>query len=252
MPVPEEKTVRIVWEKDGKEMIYIPGGTFLMGSDEGNDNQRPAHEVYVAPFYIDRYPVTNEEYKRFLGETGHPIPNYDVSWTDCRNYNWDTEKRTYPAGKGRHPTVLVTWEDALAYASWAGKRLPTEAEWERAGRGTDGRRWPWGNEFIEGRCNVKETGIGGTTPVGMYSPEGDSPEGMGDPLGNVWEWTSSLYQPYPYDPKDGRESLQASGWRVLRGASWLNDLTIASCTARLDGDFLFFTNVGFRCAVLAE
>jgi formylglycine-generating enzyme required for sulfatase activity len=130
MPVPEEKTVRIVWEKDGKEMIYIPGGTFLMGSDEGSDNQRPAHEVYVAPFYIDRYPVTNEEYKRFLDETGHPIPNYNVSWTDCRNYNWDTEKRTYPEGKGRHPAVLVTWEDALAYASWADKRLPTEAEWE--------------------------------------------------------------------------------------------------------------------------
>ena len=252
MPVPEEKAVPIIWEEDGKEMIYISGGTFLMGSDEGSDNQRPAHEVYVATFYIDRYPVTNEEYKRFLDETGHPVPNYDVSWADCRNYNWDPAKRTYPEGKGRHPVVLVTWEDALAYASWAGKRLPTEAEWERAARGTDGRRWPWGNDFIEGRCNIKETGIGSTTPVGMYSPEGDSPEGMGDPLGNVWEWTSSLYEPYPYDPNDGRESLQASGWRVLRGASWLNDLTLASCTARLDGDFLFFTNVGFRCAVSAE
>ncbi len=241
----------IVWEPDGKEMIYIPAGEFTMGCDEGRDNEAPAHTVHVDAFYIDRYPVTNEEYKRFVDATGHPVPCYDVEWAQPQGYNWDPETRTPPKGKEKHPVVLVTWEDARAYAAWAGKRLPTEAEWERASRSTDGRRWPWGNEFVAGRCNTKESGIGGTSPVGQFSPEGDSPDGVGDTIGNVWEWTTSLFRPYPYDPDDGRESLEAAGWRVLRGGSWFNDLDRARCTARLDGDFLFFNNVGFRCAVSA-
>ena len=242
----------LLWKADGKEMIYIPGGEFIMGSDEGRENERPAHKVAVAAFYIDRYPVTNAEYKRFIEATGHPVPCYDVEWAHPHDYNWDPETCSYPPGKADHPVVLVTWEDALAYAAWAGKRLPTEAEWELAARGTDGRRWPWGNEFAPGRCNTKEAGIGGTSPVAHYSPEADSPYGVGDMVGNVWEWTSSLYRPYPYRADDGRESLQAEGWRVLRGGSWLNDLTRACCTARLDGDFLFFNNVGFRCVISAE
>jgi formylglycine-generating enzyme required for sulfatase activity len=242
----------IVWQEDGKEMIYIPGGDFIMGSDEGREHQAPAHKVYVAAFYIDRYPVTNDDYKRFVDATGHPVPSYDVEWAEPFEYNWDVEKRIPPAGREKHPVVLVRWEDARAYAAWAAKRLPTEAEWARAARGPDGRRWPWGNEFIKGRCNTKESGTHGTTPVGQYSPEGDSPWGVGDMVGNVWEWTSSLFRPYPYDADDGRESQQANGWRVLRGGSWRNDLDLARCTARLDGDFLFFNNVGFRCAVLAS
>lgn len=242
----------IIWRPDGKEMIYIPAGSFLMGSDESRENERPAHTVYVAAFYIDRYPVTNEEYKRFVDATGYPVPYYEVEWANLEEYNWDPETRTPPPGKERHPVVLVRWEDAQAYAAWAGKRLPTEAEWERAARGTDGRRWPWGNEFVLGRCNTRETGINGTTPVDQYSPLGDSPAGVADMVGNVWEWTSSLFRPYPYDPNDGRESLTAGGWRVLRGGSWLNDLDRARCTARLDGDFLFFSNVGFRCAISAS
>jgi len=241
----------LTWEVDGKEMIYIPGGEFIMGSDEGRGNEQPAHKVVVAAFYIDRYPVTNAEYKRFVEATGHPVPCYDVEWANPYDYNWDPGTRSYPPGKDDHPVVLVTWEDALAYAAWAGKRLPTEAEWELAARSTDGRRWPWGNEFAPGRCNTKEAGIGGTSPVTRYSPDADSPYGVGDMVGNVWEWTSSLYRPYPYDADDGRESLEAEGWRVLRGGSWLNDLARACCTARLDGDFLFFNNVGFRCAVSA-
>ncbi len=242
----------LTWEVDGKEMIYIPGSEFVMGSDEGRGNEQPAHKVVVAAFYIDRYPVTNAEYKRFIEATGRPVPCYDVEWASPYDYNWDVETRSYPPGKDDHPVVLVTWEDALAYAAWAGKRLPTEAEWELAARGTTGRRWPWGNDFEPGRCNTKEAGIGGTSPVTRYSPGADSPYGVGDMVGNVWEWTSSLYRPYPYDANDGRESLEAEGWRVLRGGSWLNDLARACCTARLDGDFLFFNNVGFRCAISAE
>lgn len=248
----EVKANLIVWEKDGKEMIYIPDGDSTMGSDEGRSNQAPAHKVYVAAFYIDRYPVTNEEYKRFVDATGHPVPCYNVEWAEPFEYNWDLEKRIPPAGREKHPVVLVSWEDARAYAAWAGKRLPTEAEWARAARGSDGRRWPWGNEFIEGRCNTKESDTHGTTPVGQYSPDGDSPWGVGDMVGNVWEWTSSLFRPFPYDANDGRESQEAPGWRVLRGGSWRNDLDLARCSARLDGDFLFFNNVGFRCVVSAE
>lgn len=242
----------IVWEQDNKEMVYIPSGEFLMGSDEGKENERPMHTVSVEAFYIDRYPVTNEEYKRFVDATGHPVPCYEVDWPTLDEYNWDPEARTPQEGKEAHPVVLVTWEDAKAYAAWAGKRLPTEAEWERAARGTDGRRWTWGNEFAEGHCNTKETKINGTSPVGQYSPDGDSPEGVGDMMGNVWEWTTSLFRPYSYDANDGRESQDAAGWRVLRGGSWSNPLDRARCTARLDGDFLFFSNVGFRCVVSTE
>jgi formylglycine-generating enzyme required for sulfatase activity len=239
----------IVWEKDGKEMIYIPDGEFIMGRDDGADNQRPAHTVYVAEFYIDRYPVTNEEYRRFVEETEYKVPHYHVSWVDATDYNWDLQAHTPPAGKEKHPVVLVTLEDARAYAAWAGKRLPTEAEWERAARGTDGRLWPWGSEFLPGHCNTKEEGIDGTSPVGQFSPQGDSPDGLSDVVGNVWEWTNSLYRAFPYDASDGREDLQAEGWRTLRGGSWMNDSSITCCAARLDGDFVFFTNVGFRCAV---
>ncbi len=242
----------IIWEKDGKEMIYIPAAEFLMGSDTGPGNERPAHTVWVGAFYIDRFPVTNEEYQRFVDATGHPVPSCSAGWAEPDGYNWDADERTPPPDKETHPVVLVSRQDAQAYAAWAGKRLPTEAEWERAARGADGRRWPWGDEFGGGRCNTRESDIGGTSPVGQYSPAGDSPEGVGDMVGNVWEWTTSLFRPYPYDADDGRESQEANGWRVLRGGSWRNDLDRARCTARLDGDFLFFNNVGFRCAVSAE
>ncbi|HET89606.1 MAG TPA: formylglycine-generating enzyme family protein [Chloroflexi bacterium] len=248
----ESSVPSIVWAGDGKEMVHVPAGEFVMGSDAGQENEHPAHPVHVEAFYIDRYPVTQEEYRRFVEATGHPVPCYEVEWADLDEYNWDPDARIPPAGKETHPVVLVRWEDARAYAEWAGKRLPTEAEWERAARGADGRRWPWGNEFVAGHCNTVESGAGGTTPVGLYSPAGDSPVGAGDMVGNVWEWTSSLFRPYPYDANDGRESLEAEGWRVLRGGSWPNSLDRARCTSRLDGDFLFFNNVGFRCAVSAQ
>jgi formylglycine-generating enzyme required for sulfatase activity len=239
----------IVWPADGKDMVFIPGSSFLMGSNEGSPNHQPEHQVQVADFYIDRWPVANAEYKKFVDATNHPVPNYEVSWCDTQGYNWDPKTRMYPEGKADHPVVLVTWEDAMAYVAWAGKRLPTEAEWERAARGLDGRRYPWGNEFVSGLCNCKETGAGGTSPIGYFSPEGDTPEGLVDMLGNVWEWTNSLFRPYPYDPNDGRESRQARGFRVLRGASWVNDANVVHCLSRLDGDFQFYNNVGFRCAV---
>jgi formylglycine-generating enzyme required for sulfatase activity len=242
---------RIIWDPDGKEMILIPGGSFTMGRAQGRDNEKPEHTVTIASFYIDRYPVTQAEYQRFIQDTGHSVPYYKVEWTD-QEYNWDAESASPPTDKLDHPVVMVKWEDATTYASWAQKRLPTEAEWERAARGPEGFWWPWGNEFDQVRCNCKELNVGRTTTVYRFSPHGESLEGVADMVGNVWEWTSSLYKPYPYDARDGREGPLAEGWRVLRGGSWLNDRNVASATARLDGDFLFFSNVGFRCAVSAQ
>jgi formylglycine-generating enzyme required for sulfatase activity len=248
----ETTTTLIVWPNDGKEMIFIGGGDFLMGANDGHPNYQPEHQVHVAEFYIDRWPVTNAEYKEFIDQTGRPAPNYEVSWCDTTGYNWDPLTRMYPEGKADHPVVLVTWEDALAYAAWAGKRLPTEAEWERAARGPASLRYPWGNEPLPGRCNSKESGLGTTSPVGLFSPEGDSPDGVIDMVGNVWEWTNSLFWDYPYNALDGRENSQSAGFRVLRGGSWVNDFSVANGLSRLDGDFQFYNNVGFRCAVSPE
>jgi len=242
----------IVWPNDGKEMIFVPGAEFLMGANDGPPNRQPQHKVTVSDFYLDRWPVTNTEYKEFVEATGHTVPNYEVSWCDTRGYNWDAERRMYPEGKADHPVVLVTWEDAMAYAAWAGKRLPTEAEWERAARSLQNYRYPWGDDHLPGLCNCRDAGLGGTSPVGMFSPDGDSVEGVMDMVGNVWEWTNSLFHPYPYAANDGRENRQAPGFRVLRGGSWLNDASVADCLSRLDGDFQFYNNVGFRCAVSVE
>jgi len=253
-PVPElDQTPKvIIWPKDRKEMVFIPGGITLMGSNSGDPTYRPEHKVAVADFYIDRWPITNYEYKKFIDATGYPVPNYHVSWCDTAAYNWDPATRLYPLDKIHHPVVLVTWADAMAYAAWAGKRLLTEAEWERAARGFNGRRYPWGNDFEAEFCNCRETGVNGTSAVGYFSPNGDSPEGVIDLVGNVWEWTNTLFRSYPYTPDDGRESRDADGFRVLRGASWVNDANVAHGMARLDGDFLFYNNVGFRCAASPE
>ena len=207
MDVPSTITVR------GTEMIYIPAGKFVMGSDDGMDDEKPHHVVYLDGFYIARYPVTNVQYKEFVAAAEHRSPR-----------RW--EAGTYRGGEENHPVRYVSWHDALAYCSWLSEetgqelRLPTEPEWEKAARGTDGRKYPWGDEFDESKCNTGESGIGDTTPVGKYSPDGDSPYGVADMAGNVWEWCSSLYKPYPYDAADGREYLEAEGRRVVRGGAF--------------------------------
>jgi formylglycine-generating enzyme required for sulfatase activity len=136
--------------------------------------------------------------------------------------------------------VNVSWFDALAYCRWLREtthqvyRLPSEAEWEKAARGTDGRPYPWGSEFDKTRCNTFEAGMGHTTPVDAY-PAGASPYGVLDLIGNVWEWCSSLYADYPYNAADGREDLDAAGWRVLRGGSWFDAEWGARSARRLSG-----------------
>ena len=136
--------------------------------------------------------------------------------------------------KANHPVVKVSWYDAMEYCKWLNEklqgeigalavRLPTEAEWEKAARGEQGNEWPWGNEFDAAKCNSSEGGKGDTTPVGAYSPQGDSPYGAADMAGNVWEWCHSIFKPYPYKADDGREKESGSELRVVRGGAWIVD-----------------------------
>jgi len=193
--------------RDFDEMVDVPGGEFKHGER--------GELAYVMAYRISRFPITNIQYARFLADNPtYPVPYLDEVWAEP--YNWDHQRRTYPEGKANHPVVLVSWEDALAYCRWAGVRLPTEMEWEKAARGEDGRIYPWGNEFDPERANVRESGIGSTTPVGIY-PDEVSPYGLLDCAGNVWEWTASQ---------------AGEGQVVIRGGSWNFRAPDARCFVR--------------------
>jgi len=219
---------------DEVEMVSVPAGQFTIGSDGpgADDNEKPASKVFVGAFLIDKFEVTNTRYLRCVeaGACTRPIG---------RGYDDPT--------KANLPVTIISWAQAAAYCRWAGKRLPTEAEWERAARGSDGRHYPWGNSFEANRANVGYTA--GTTPVGSF-PKGASPYGAMDMAGNVWEWTSSLYKPYPYDPNDGREDPNARGSRVERGGSWYHPPWQARTTRRTAAGHIYrrISDLGFRCA----
>lgn len=207
------------------EMVEIPAGEFRMGSDD-SDNEKPAHTVYLDAFEIARYPLTNLQYKAFLDAN----PDYKIpsGWND----------RMFPVGKANHPVVNISWLDAVAYTEWlsleTGKRyrLPTEAEWEKAARGPDGRVYPWGDEFDPGKCNV-EGMVGDTTPAGVY-PQGASPNGATDMAGNVWEWCADWYDQDYYNKGENRnpQGPEKGDRRVLRGGSWSLHHDNARCAVR--------------------
>ena len=221
------------------EAVHIPAGTFLMGSTDEQVKQviadglpedvakreQPQDTIELSEYFIGKYPVTNAEYQAFVRDIGHRLP-----------HDWGGED--YPEGKGDYPVVEVSWFDAVAYCQWLSEmtgqtyRLPTEAEWEKAARGTDGWIYPWGNEWDETKLNSREGGPGGTTPVGQYSPGGDSPYGAADMAGNVWEWTQSVYKDYPYHLEDGREDLEAEGLRMLRGGGFADGTWGVRCACR--------------------
>lgn len=238
-------------------MIEIPGGIFRMGSDTGHADERPVHEVNLPGFFIDRTPVTNAQFAEFLNARGPRGPKgpsvvgyFDVNDRDARIHRLDGPWASDP-GYEHHPVVEVTWRGAREYCSWLGKRLPTEAEWEKAARGVDGRKYPWGSappDTTRARFGV---GYNATVPVGSF-PRGASPYGVLDMSGNVWQWVSSVYRDYPYRSDDGRESLDSTEIRATRGGS--HDWPAEGITATHRGQNLSRAprsghhNIGFRCA----
>jgi formylglycine-generating enzyme required for sulfatase activity len=240
------------------EMILIPAGEFLMGSDpqqdkDALDNEQPQHRPSLADYFLAKTPVTHAQYREFVQAKGHGAPQ---GWPNG----------TPPSGKEDHPVVNVSWYDARDYCQWlsqvTGKdyRLPSEAEWEKGARGTDGRLYPWGNQWDATRCNSEKSGLGETTSVHAY-PQGASPYGVMDMAGNVREWTRSLWgkswqRPdygYPYRSTDGRENPDAGPEvaRVLRGGAFYDGHRGVRCASRDwlnpygSGRF-----IGFRVVVL--
>ncbi len=243
----------ILWLKDSSVMIRIPAGTFTMGSNECDD-EKPVHQVYLDEYYIDKYEVTNDQYKKFCDATGRSYPP-DPDFLGMPNYF-----ASYPS----YPVVNVSWNDAKAYCDWAGKRLPTEAEWEKAARGADAREYSWGNSEPTGsRCNFADKntsfswrdanaddGYARTAPVGTY-PAGASPYGCLDMAGNVWEWCSDRYDANYYNtsPSNNPQGPSSGSYRVLRGGSWIVDARTLRCASRVrNAPSHRYSNLGFRCS----
>jgi formylglycine-generating enzyme required for sulfatase activity len=227
------------------ETVLIPAGQFLMGRADADPAEAPRHPVEVAAFRLGKYPVTNAEYAAFIQQNPRlPIP-VKAGWF----------VRQPPPDKLEHPVVGVSWFEAVAYCRWLSEqsgrdyRLPTEAEWEKAAAwdGQQSRRYPWGNDFAPERCNAAPSGLGQTSPVGRYSPGGDSFFGCADLAGNVQEWVSTRWgldlaqsaYPYPYRPDDGRENPADSlprGFRLYRGGSYRDEPERVRASARGQSD----------------
>jgi len=223
-------------------LARIPAGEFLMGSADAEEDERPVHRVFLSEFFIGRFPVTHDEYARFVHATGHPAPTVrdlplvatgsgDIAFKEkAAPYSWDNDDP--PAGHGSHPVVLIAYDDALAYCGWLSEalgrvvRLPTEAEWERAARGgVEGQRYPWGNDIDPSRGNYLVDGSvkreRGTRPTGTYAPNA---YGLYDLSGNVWEWVSDWYGADYYSISEPRDPAgpRAGTLRIVRGGSWVS------------------------------
>lgn len=262
--------------KDGAEMVYVPAGLFKMGNDDGYSDETPVHEVYLDAFWIDKYEVTNAQFQKFVEATGYKTDAEKAGWAwaytgsgwqQVNGANWRAPRGSGSgtADKASHPVVQVSWNDASAFCAWAGKRLPTEAEWEKAARGglyLDGdqskkqpnpeptRVYPWGNTFNKDFLNSWEGGKGDTTKVGSFD-KGKSPYNVMDMAGNVWEWVWDWYDAnfYKNSPTRNPKNETPSQYRVLRGGSWYNNADVVRAAHR---DFNVPGNrvdgVGFRCA----
>ncbi len=270
-----------------EQMVRIPGGAYPLGSDQEREDARPAHHVRLEPFWIDRYEVTNVEFATFLerrlaGRDLRLIGDAAPGTADARAIQGGdatllTENTRAPdrrtlvalndvesrigitsgrlmaqAGFERHPVNEVTWHGARAYCAWRGARLPTEAEWEAVARGREGRLYPRGHQPPTAERAVFARRSNETEPVGSR-PAGATPEGVHGLAGNVAEWTSTLYRPYPYRRDDGREDLEVRGERVTRGGDHVFDSTPEKLRAAFRGGFSRATDVGhrhigFRCA----
>jgi len=235
-------------------MVEIPAGPFTMGSDAGPADERPAHPVTLSAFRIDRFPITNARFAEFLNAVGTRNANgerlFDFDDPDARVHRAG-EKWIPDKGYENHPVVEVSWPGARDFCAWAGKRLPTEAEWEKAARGGDSRRYTWGDKPPDRARAQFAARYNETAPVDAFAA-GASPYGVQDMAGNAWEWVSSAYRPYPFDARDGRENLAAGPVRGTRGGG--HDSPAAEITITQRGRNLSRNpasghhNIGFRCA----
>ena len=273
------------WHFGGMEFVKVPHGEFLMGSTDKDkdayDDEKPQHTVNIPyDFLVGRFPVANSLFRTFVKQTSYKTKAetngfgwvWEGKWVKTTGASWLHPRgpESEIAGLENHPVVQVIWKDAQAFCDWLNRehgstlprglffRLPTEAEWEKAARGTDGRIYPWGNDFDSSKCNSNENGLGRTTPLGLYSPHGDSPFGCADVAGNVWEWTASLWgkdasKPdfgYPYQPRDGRENQKAADdvRRIRRGGSFYGGARFVRAAVR-SRDYLPSVSGGFRVAL---
>ena len=263
--------------KDGAPMVLIQEGPFLRGSAEGQGDldEHPQRTITLSSFYIDRYEVTNRRYQAFLKATQHRTPEH------CCDFSYNLWKGTEIDAKLLdHPVVNVDWHDAVTYCTWVGKRLPTEAEWEKAARGIEGREYPWGNRHDRMRANGVsywsgtdfgsadeakiwwggENGAGVIAAKGVQSiltvpvtelEKGATLTGLMHMAGNVWEWTADWYDPKSYENVEERNPKGPEGgeFKVHRGGSWLNHRGLLRSAVR-DGSRPSMRNhgIGFRCA----
>lgn len=237
-----------------KTMALVSAGYFVMGSNNGPDDEKPEHRFFVKSFLIDVLPVSNADFAKFLNARG--LKNhlgesfYDDDDRDARihqqNSLWQADR-----GYATHPVNEVSWLGARDYCTWLNKRLPTEAEWEKAARGTDGRMYPWGNSKPDRNRALYGAAYNSSAPVDAF-PEGASPYGVLDLSGNQWEWVSSAYRPYPYSADDGRENQTPGPIRSTRGGG--HDSSEDELTTTQRGRNLSRNpraghhNIGFRCA----
>jgi len=230
--------------KDGAPLIRIPEGEFVMGSHAGQEDERPAHPIYLDAFYIDKYEVTVERYAAFLIEQK---PEHPFKWREALD-----------GAQGRKPVIGIDWFDAKEYCEWSSRRLPSEAEWERAARGADQRTYPWGEDPpTRAHANAGQRtwkGYDSLTVVGSHAP-GHSPEGVADLSGNVWEWTADRYDQRYYETSPPRNPPGPSTGplRVLRGGAWNSDATtIRAANRAAYAPSARRNDVGFRCAMDME
>jgi len=237
------------------DMAAIPAGAYTMGHDVGPADERPAHTVTLVTYHIDRYPVTNTLFTEFLNSSGpHNRQGerlYDSDDADARIHMQPDGRWRADPGYEQHPVVEVSWAGARDYCAWRGKRLPTEAEWEKAARGTDARRHPWGNASPDRSRAQFSAPFNATVAVDAH-PAGASPYGVMDMAGNAWEWVASVYRPYPYRADDGREDAAAGPVRSTRGGG--HDSPADEITTTQRGRSLSRNpraghhNIAFRCA----
>jgi serine/threonine-protein kinase len=229
-------------------MVYVPGGTFEMGSTEGDDDEQPVHEVTLDGFWLDQTEVTNAQYAFCVADGDCEESDY----ADDADFNGDN-----------YPVVGVSWHDATAYCEWAGARLPTEAEWEYAARGPEENIYPWGDEFdcslgnFDDETEIDDFVVPGgegcdgyvrTAPVGSFSDGASWCDAL-DMAGNVWEWVADWYGDYPSDPQTNPTGPETGEYRLLRGGSWLsNPYYVRGATRGGSHPDPRYFSLGFRCA----